>query len=152
MLLFFLFLFVAPAGGERDIVITTSVWCLCVWKYVRVCVSVWILYTPLLLYESFKIGECCGPRIKRPGFITVYVFFLSNLWILILFIYHLTYLFSGQKWLKIVKCPSVPTEILLRAHLFLHEWDNEKNRGKKTNFIVCLNDNEVKWYSDDTVT
>ena len=52
---------------------------------------------------------------------------------------------------KIVKCPSVPTEILLRAHLFLHEWDNEKKQ-RKTNFIVCLNDNEVKWYSDDTVT
>ena len=30
--------FVAPAGGERDIVITASVWCLCVCKYVSVCV------------------------------------------------------------------------------------------------------------------
>ena len=50
----------------------------------------------------FQIGECCGSRIKRSGFMTVYVFFLSNLWILIIFIYHLTYL-------------------LLRAYLFLHE-------------------------------
>ena len=53
---------------------------------------------------------------------------------------------------KIVKCPSVSTEILLRAHLFLHEWDNEKKKQrKKTNFIVYWNDNEVKWYSDATV-
>ena len=28
----------------------------------------------------------------------------------------------------------------------------KKTEKKKTNFIVCLNDNEVKWYSDDTVT
>ena len=84
---------------------------------------------------------------------TVYVFFLSNLWILILFICHLTYLFIGQKWLKkllsvirsywyIVKGAAIPT--------WMRQW--KKNREKKTNFIVYLNDNEVKWYSDDTVT
>ena len=38
MALLFLFLLVAPAGDERDIVVTTSVCCLCVCKYMCVCV------------------------------------------------------------------------------------------------------------------
>ena len=42
---------------------------------------------------------------------------------------------------NIVKGASVPT--------WMRQW---KKQRKKTILIVHLNDNEVKWYSDDTVT
>ena len=34
----------------------------------------------------------------------------------------------------------------------MNETMKKKTEKKKTNFIVYLNDNEVKWYSDDTLT
>ena len=34
----------------------------------------------------------------------------------------------------------------------MNETMKKQNREKNPNFIVYLNDNEVKWYSHDTIT